>query len=131
MPDFIIETSYHLPMYRRRPYSAETMEQACIFALGDEGWGDARESVDDSGETYVSGIWQGKTVYDGPELAVPDEFREAVERKAELFDDLVALLREPAQPMAISEHDFRNWLPRAMAILAKAEAIHAGDAASP
>ncbi|MGF7007945.1 hypothetical protein [Shinella sumterensis] len=131
MPDFIIETSYHLPVYRRRPYSAETMEQACIFALGDEGWGDARESVDDSGETYVSGIWQGKTVYDGPELAVPDEFREAVERKAELFEELVALLREPAQPMGISEHDFRNWLPRAVAILAKADAIGRDAATSP
>ncbi|MCZ7497242.1 hypothetical protein G6M78_16015 [Agrobacterium tumefaciens] len=117
-------------MYRRRPYSAETMEQACIIAPGDEGWDGAREAVDDSGETYVSGVWQGKTVYDSPELAIPDAFREAVERKAELIDDLVALLREPAQPMGISEHDFRNWLPRAMAILAKAEAIHAGDAAS-
>lgn len=131
MPDFIIETSYHLPMYRRRPYSAETMEQACIIALGDEGWDGARGAVDDSGETYVSGIWQGKTVYESPKLAIPDAFREPVERKAELFDALVALLREPAQPMGISEHDFRNWLPRAMAILAKADAIHAGDAASP
>lgn len=42
MPDYIIETSYHLPMCRRRPYSAETVEQACIFALGDEGWDGAR-----------------------------------------------------------------------------------------
>lgn len=131
MPDFIIETSFHLPMYRRRPYNAETMEQACIFALGDEGWDGAREAVDNSGETYVRSIWQGKTAYDGPKLAIPDAFREAVERKAELFDELVALQREPAQPMGISEHDFRNWLPRAMAILAKADAIYAGDAASP
>lgn len=131
MPDFIIETSYHLPMYRRRPYTAETMEQACIFALGDEGWDGAREAVDESGETYVSSIWQGKTAYDGPKLAIPDAFREAVERKAELFDELVALLREPAQPMGISEHDFRSWLPRALAILAKADAIHGGGAASP
>lgn len=131
MPDFIIETSYRLPVSRRRPYSAETMEQACIFALGDEGGEDAREVIGDSGETYVSGIWQSKTVYDGPELAIPDAFREAVERKAELFDELVALLREPARPMGLSERDFRNWLPRVMAILAKADAIHTGDAASP
>lgn len=131
MPDFIIETSYHLPVSRRRPYSAETMEQACIFALGDEGGGDARDVVGDSGETYVSGIWQGKSVYDSPESAIPDAFREPVERKAGLFDALVALLREPAQPMDMSEHDFRNWLPRAMAILRKADAVHAGDAGSP
>lgn len=131
MPDFTIETSYHLPMYRRRPTLPRLWSRRAIFALGDEGWDGAREAVDDSGETYVRSIWQGKTAYDGPKLAIPDAFREAVERKAELFDELVALLREPAQPMGISEHDFRSWLPRALAILAKADAIHGGGAASP
>lgn len=131
MPTYTIETSYNLPVYRRRTYGAETLEEACQIARDDDGWEDGREAVDGAGETYVSGIWQGGTVYDGPELAIPDAFRETVERKAAVFEELVALLREPVQPMGFSEHEFRNWLPRAMTVLAKADAIGRDAASTP
>ncbi len=48
-----------------------------------------------------------------------------------LLAELLALLKEPAQPMGLSEHDFRRWLPRAVAAIARAEAalgIGAGEA---
>lgn len=131
MPTYTIETSCHLPVYRQRTYSADTLEDACLLAIDDDGWDDGEEDVETSGETFVSGIWEGELTIVDAWLAIPDRFAETVERKAELFDELIALLREPAQPMGLSEHDFRNWLPRAMAILAKADAIQTDDAASP
>jgi hypothetical protein len=62
---------------------------------------------------------------------VPEAFGETVYHKAELFEDLVAPLWEPAQPMGISGHEFRAWLPRAMTVLAKADAIGRAAAGSP
>lgn len=62
---------------------------------------------------------------------MPEAFGESVYRKAALFEDLVALLREPAQPMGISEHEFRFPLPRATRVLAKADAIGRDAAGSP
>lgn len=46
-----------------------------------------------------------------------------MQRKAELFDTLVRLLREPAQPMGLSRHDFDSWLLRALAAIAAADGI--------
>lgn len=60
MPIYTVETTYRLPVYRRRDYEAATPEEACSLALDDEGWGDAEEDVDTSGETYVIGIWKGR-----------------------------------------------------------------------
>lgn len=57
------------------------------------------------------------------EIAVPEEFGETVQRKADLFDTLVAIVREPARPMGLSQHQFEHWLPRALSVLAKADAI--------
>jgi len=131
MPTYTIETTYHLPVSRQRTYTADTLEEACVLALDDEGWDDADEDVDTSGETFVSGIWLGEIALPHVEIAIPEEFDETVERKAALFDDLVALLREPAQPMGLSRRDFENWLPGAMAALAKADAIGANAAVSP
>jgi hypothetical protein len=51
---------------------------------------------------------------------------EAIQRKADHFESLLALLKEPAQPMGLSRVDFERWLPRAIAAVAKAEAISAG-----
>lgn len=131
MPTYTIETSYHLPVYRQRTYSADTLEDACLLAIDDDGWDDGEEDVETSGETFVSGIWEGELTIADAWLAIPDRFAETVERKAALFEDFVVILREPAQPMGISEHDFRKWLPRAMAILAKADAIVQDVAAFP
>ncbi|MCW8060496.1 hypothetical protein [Agrobacterium tumefaciens] len=127
MPAYTIETTYRLPVYRRRTYEAETVEDACRLAVDDEGWEDGSEDVDTSGETYVTGIWGGKdTACSGVSVTVPDTFGEIVQRKAAMFDELVAILREPTRPMGLSEYQFRHWLPRASALLQKADAIVAG-----
>jgi hypothetical protein len=123
MPIYTIETTYHLPVYRQRTYEAATTEDACRLAI-DDGWGNAKEDVDTSGETHITGLWLGEdAAYSGEELPIPDEFAETVQRKADLFHDLVALLREPAQPMGLSRRDFEHWRQRALAVLAKVDAI--------
>lgn len=113
-----------LPVYRRRNYEAATHEEACSLALDDGGWEDAEEDVDTSGETYVTWIWKGRNAeHSGEGIVVPEEFGETVQRKADLFDALVAIVREPARPMGLSQYQFEHWLPRALSVLAKADAI--------
>ena len=125
MPIYTVETTYHLPVYRQRSYVANTPEAACGLAIDDEGW----EDVDTSGETYVTGIWEGEdAAYSGQVVPVPDEFNETVQRKADLFEELVAVLKHPARPMGLSEREFGQWLPRALAVIGKADAILAGAA---
>ena len=128
MPLFTVETTYHLPVYRRRTYEAENAEEACQLAIDDDGWEDAKEDVDTSGETYVTGLWRGRQAHDGPDIPIPERFDETVQRKADMFGKLLALLKEPAQKMGLSQHDFERWLPRAQAAIAKADAIHVNAA---
>jgi hypothetical protein len=124
---FTIETTYRLPVYRQRTYRAETLEQACRLAIEDDDWDDGKFDAETSGETYVTGIWRGAdAAYRGVVQKVPSHFREDVERRSEQFDALVAVLAEVAQPMGLSHHDFLDWLPRAQAAVAKAEAIQQG-----
>jgi hypothetical protein len=132
MPTFTIETTYRVPNYRLRTHSADSVEEACRLAIDDENWSDAIPDFETAGETYVTGAWQGENAANsGLAVDIPEAFGETIYRKAALFEDLVALLRAPAQPMGISEHDFRNWLPRAMTTLAEADAIDRDAAASP
>lgn len=124
MPIYTVETTYHLPVYRQRSYVADTPDAACLTAVADEGWEDGREDVETSGETYVTGIWEGeRAAHAGPTLAIPQAFLETVQRKADLFDALVTALREPARRMGLSRHEFEQWLPRAIGVLAQADAI--------
>lgn len=124
MPPYTVETTYRLPVYRQRTYDAATPEEVCRLALEDEGWEDGKEDVETSGETYVTGIWEGEdAAFSGPAVSVPDEFDETVQRKADLFEELVAVLRHPARPMGLSEWEFGHWLPRALAVIGKADAI--------
>ncbi|WP_266065087.1 hypothetical protein [Brucella intermedia] len=123
MPFFTVETTYHLPVYRQRTYRAQSAEDACRLAIEDDGWANAKEDVETSGETYVTGLWKGRQAYSGPNIPIPERFDETVQRKADLFAALLALLREPAQVMGLSRHDFEQWLPRAQAVIAKADAI--------
>lgn len=124
MTTYTVETTYHLPVFRHRTYSAETLEQACRAAIEDDDWDDAKRDYDASGETYVTGVWEGgDAAYRGTAIPVPARFEELVQRKADLFEVLVALLREPAQPMGLSQIEFERWLPRAFAALADADAI--------
>lgn len=131
MPQLTIETTYHLPVYRRRNYGADSVEEACRLAIVDEGWDDAREDVDTSGDTYVTGIWENGKDNTGAAIPIPEQFDERVQRKAKLFDALLTLLKEPAQPMGLSRHDFERWLPRALTVIARAEAIISDNGVQP
>ncbi|CAN7626520.1 hypothetical protein [Neorhizobium sp. LjRoot104] len=124
MTRFVIETTYHLPIYRQRVYEAESLEDACRCAIDDDGWEDEESDIDTSGETFVTGVWENADrSVEGTARMIPDEFRETIQRKADLFDRLAVLLREPAQPMGLSPHDFENWLPKVLVALAEADAI--------
>ena len=59
MPEFTIETTYHLPVFRHSNYAADTPELARRQAIDDTDWSGQREDYESSGETYVTGIWQG------------------------------------------------------------------------
>ncbi len=132
MPVYTVETTYHLPVYRQRSYVEDTPEAACRRAIEDDGWEDGEEDVDTSGETYVTGLWEGEdTAYSVPAIPISDAFHETVQRKADMFDTLVAILKEPARPMGLSRHEFASWLPRALAILGRADAIAGETHAAP
>jgi hypothetical protein len=128
MPAFTIETTYRLPVYRRRKYHAATLAEACRLAIEDDDWSGQKEDHDCAGETYVSASWSAE---DGPhsvqELPVPTQFGETLQRKAEHFDELLEQLAFVAQPMGLSRVDFERWLPKAEATVRKARAILAGQ----
>ena len=123
---FTIETTYRLPVYRQRVYEAATLTEACHRAVQDDGWDDQKSDVESSGQTHVTGVWVGDGAYRGQALPVPSRFRERVERKAEHFGVLLALLREASQAMGRSAVDFARWVPHAQAAVAEADAIVAG-----
>ena len=77
MPLFTIETTYRLPVYRQRTYEADTLDQACDLAIADEGWDDEKSDVETSGDTYVTGAWEGRdAAYSGRALDIPSQFDE-------------------------------------------------------
>lgn len=127
MPDYTVEVTYHLPVYRQRSYSAETPAQACRLAIEDDGWEDATEDVDSSGETYVTGIWEGlAAAYTGQEIPLPTQFMETVQRKAEHFDILLDLLRTLLRAARATQVTAPDTQARAAWAIARGEAILAG-----
>ncbi|ANH05776.1 MAG: hypothetical protein ACOY3N_12015 [Bradyrhizobium sp.] len=127
MPDYTIETTYHLPVYRSRTYSAETIAEACRKAIDDDGWEDAKEDVDTSGETYVTGIWQGAdAAYAGEAAPVPSQFAETVQRKAGHFEILLGLLKLMLADVQAGRASSEEWIGRAIWAVARGEAIIAG-----
>ena len=124
MPTFTIETTYHLPIYRHRTYEADTLIEACRLAIKDDGWSDEKSGMDNSGETYVSGVWQGlDAACRAPALLIPSQFSEAIRRKADHFETLLGVLKILAHVENLSAPDLPYWLPKARAAIAKAEAI--------
>jgi hypothetical protein len=94
MPTFTIETTFHLPVYRHRSITADTLEEACRLAMTDEDWWDQKYDYDNAGVTNVSGAWLGEdAAYRGPALPVPSRFDETVQRKADHFPVLLGLLK--------------------------------------
>jgi hypothetical protein len=128
VPFFTIETTYHLPIYRQRTYEAETLDQACDLAIADEGWDDNRSDVETSGDTYVTGAWEGRdAAFSGRRLAFPSRFGEQVQRKAGHFEVLLGLLKILIHAPEEGSVDVELWRRRADVAIAKAEAILAGE----
>ena len=126
MPLYTIERTYRLPIYQHRTYHDESVEGACREALDDDDWSDEKRDYETAGKTYISGIWSGKnTSYKGNAIPIPANFADSMQRKAEHFDALMAVLAYVARPMGLSRADFEQWLPRARAALAKGDAIRA------
>jgi hypothetical protein len=128
MAKFTIETTYHLPVFRQRTYEAATVAEACRQAVEDDNWDDAAKDYESSGATYVSGAWVGAdSAYRGPALAVPGQFDELVQRKADQFEVMLGMLKILAHADDLRGPDLSGWLPRARALVAKAEAILVGE----
>jgi hypothetical protein len=124
MPVFTIETTYRLPIYRQRTYTADAVEAACDLAIADADWSDRKEDFETSGPTYVTGVWQGaEAAYRGEAVAIPPAVGDASDRLSRQVETLLAILKEPAQPMGLSATDFVRWLPRAKAAIAETEAL--------
>lgn len=128
MPLFTIETTYHLPIYRQRTYDAATLDQACDLAIADAGWDDEKSDVETSGDTYVTGAWEGHdAAHSDRALPTPSRFGEQVQRKAEHFEVLLGLLKVFAHAPENGFAGATAWRERADAAIAKAEAILAGE----
>jgi len=128
MPTFTIETTYRLPIYRQRNYDAETLDEACALAIADEGWDDEKSDVETSGDTYVTGAWDGcNAAYRGRALSIPSQFGEQIQRKADHFELLLGLLKVFAHAQDAEPADGPFWRQRLNAAIAKGEAILADE----
>ncbi|MEE3500927.1 hypothetical protein [Acidiphilium acidophilum] len=128
MPAFTIETTYRLPVYRQRSYEAENLDAACALAIADEGWDDEKSDVETSGDTYVTGAWEGRdAAHRGRALGIPSQFGEQIQRKADHYEVLLGLLKVLAQAPDAGPPDGPFWRQRLDAAIARAEAILAGE----
>lgn len=123
MPLYTIETTYRLLHFRQRTFEASTPEAACRLALEDEDWDGDSCDYETIGETYITGIWLSPAADSGQAILVPNCFDETVQRKADIFGELLALLQERARPQGLSRDEFEDWLPRALAAIARADAV--------
>lgn len=100
MPKFTIECTYDLPVYRHRTYEADTPEAAAALALEDDEWDGAKKNYEASGDTRVTGIWEGE---DAAYMGKPVEFP----------DDPATLARDAAPDMLaalkIAEEQYENF----------------------
>jgi len=124
MPEFTIETTYHLPVYRQRTYTAETPEAACRLAIEDNDWSDQKEDYESSGETFVTGIWQGAdAAYHGPTVPVAPHFEETLQRKGRHFEVLLGLLKMLLADSDVGRTTAPEWIGKAKWAVQLAEAI--------
>ncbi len=127
MPTFTIETTYHLPVFRHATYAADTAEAACRLAIEDNDWSGQREDYESSGETYVTGIWEGaEAAYRGPVIPVPAHFEETVQRQAAHFELMLGLLKIVVGDAKARRPTASEWLGKADWAIARGEAILAG-----
>ena len=124
MSKFTVESTYHLPAYRHRTYDAATPADACRQVIEDDDWSAEKFDYETAGEVYITGIWSGAdAAYRAESVAVPSQFQETIQRKADHFQELFDQLAYAAQPMGLSTVDFDRWLPRAIVAVEKAKAI--------
>jgi hypothetical protein len=128
MPDFTIETTYHLPVFRHRSYEADTLVEACRAAIEDDSWDIAEKDVDSSGAIHITGIWDGAhTAHAGPPVQIPPQFDEPVQRRARHFEILLGLLKIFFDDAHAARPPSLDWLARSAWAIARGEAILAGD----
>lgn len=127
MPAFTIETTYRLPVFRHVTYVADTPETGCRRAIEDKDWSGQREDYESSGETYVTGIWEGaEAAYRGPAIPVQPHFGETVQRKAAHFELMLGLLKIVIADVKADRATAPQWLDKADWAIARGEAILAG-----
>lgn len=127
MPDYTIETTYHLPVYRQRSYVSDTPEAACRAAIEDDDWEHGKRDYESSGETYVTGIWQGRdAAYAGEAMPVPSHFEETVQRQAAHFEVMLGVLKILVVDAQAGRPTPGDWIAKAAWAVARAEAILAG-----
>ncbi|RUV21414.1 hypothetical protein [Mesorhizobium sp. M5C.F.Ca.IN.020.32.2.1] len=127
MPEFTIETTYRLPVFRHSTYSADTPEAACRLAIEDKNWSGQREDYESSGETYVTGIWEGAdAAYRGHTIRVPRHFEETVQRKAAHFELMLGLLKIMVSDTKARRATAPEWLAKSEWAVALGEAILEG-----
>ncbi|PDS48573.1 hypothetical protein CO662_29255 [Rhizobium anhuiense] len=128
MPEFTIETTYHLPVFRHRTYAADTLDAACRAAIEDDSWDIAEKDVESSGPIHITGIWMGAhAAYAGPPIQVPQQFDEPVQRRARHFEILLGLLKILFDDVRAARPPSLDWLARSAWAIARGEAILAGD----
>ncbi|MGZ2452713.1 MULTISPECIES: hypothetical protein [Rhizobium] len=128
MPDFTIETTYHLPVFRYRTYAADTLDAACRAAIQDDSWDIAEKDFDSSGPIHIIGIWEGAhAAYAGPPLQIPPQFDEPVQRRERHFEILLGLLKILFDDISAARPPSLDWLDRSAWAIARGEAILAGD----
>ena len=128
MPDFTIETTYHLPVFRRRTYAAETLDAACRAAIEDDSWDIAEKDFDSSDPVHVTGIWDGAhAAYAGRPVPIPPQFDEPVQRRAHHFEILLGLLKMLLDDISSARPPSLEWLARSAWAIARGEAILAGE----
>lgn len=128
MPDFTIETTYHLPVFRRRTYAADTLDAACRAAINDDSWDIAEKDFGSSGPVHITGIWDGAhAAYAGPSLQIPQQFDEPVQRRGRHFEILLGLLKMLLDDISATRPPLPDWLARSAWAIARGEAILAGD----
>lgn len=127
MPQFTIETTYRLPVFRHGTYVTDTADAACRLAVEDDDWSAQKEDLESAGETYVTGVWDGPdAAYRGTALPVPAHFEETVQRKAAHLEILLGLLKIFMSNARAGQPASEEWLSRADGAVGKAEAILAG-----
>ncbi|NLS07467.1 hypothetical protein HGP14_29775 [Rhizobium sp. P32RR-XVIII] len=128
MPDFTIETTYHLPVFRHRTYAADTLDAACRAAIEDDSWDIAEKDFGSTGPIHVTGIWDGAhAAYSAPPLQIPPQFDEPVQRRARHFEILLGLLKMLLDDISSARPPLPDWVARTAWAITRGEAILAGD----